>query len=470
MKHVHFIGIGGTGLSAIARVLLEKGYTVSGSDRESSPLFGAITEAGAQTFLGHSADQITGADIVIRSSAIPEDNPEVTAAISQGIPVLKRSEFLSELTQHKETLAVAGTHGKTTTTGMLVWILDRLNLNPSFILGGVVNQLDCNARAGSGSHFVIEADEYDNMFLGLSPQIAVITNIEHDHPDCFPTLENYQAAFKAFLKKVLPKGCALICSDDPGASELRKQMKLEDMNLLGYGSQPEADYQAANIAYPNGYPRFTLVHRTAMQEKEVIGVVSLNVPGMHNILNATAALSVIHQLHLPMDEAITAISSFSGTGRRFEILGEAQGRIIIDDYGHHPTEIAATIQAARSRYPNHRIWAIWQPHTYSRTQMLEESFVSALNLADKVVVLAIYAAREENPGYSADAIVKKLPPGKAEYQVEFDRAAAFLVENLQPDDAAIIFSAGDATKVSQAVYKQLSQTEQGSMRTKPSNG
>lgn len=470
MRHVHFIGIGGTGLSAIARVLLEKGYTVSGSDRESSPLFKAITEAGAQTFLGHSADQINGADLVIRSSAIPEDNPEVTAAMSHGIPVLKRNEFLGELTQHKETLAVAGTHGKTTTTGMLVWILDRLNLNPSFILGGVVNQLNRNAQAGSGAYFVIEADEYDNMFLGLSPKIAVITNIEHDHPDCFPTLENYRAAFKTFLKKVPQNGCALVCSDDLGASELRKQMKSEDMNLFGYGSQPEADYQATNIAYPNGYPRFTLMHRTGFNENEKLGVVSLNVPGMHNILNATAALSVIHQLDLPMDKAIIAISSFNGTGRRFEILGEVHGRIIIDDYGHHPTEIAATIRAARSRFENHRIWAIWQPHTYSRSQMLEEAFITALNLADKVVVLSIYAAREENPGYSAEAIVKKLPPGKAEYIAEFDQAAAFLVENLQPDDAAIIFSAGDATQVSQVVYKQLSQVQQGSMRTKLSNG
>ncbi len=470
MRHVHFVGIGGTGLSAIARVLLERGYSVSGSDREASPLFESITNAGAQTFLGHAADQIDGADLVIQSSAIPENNPEVTAARSYGIPVLKRSEFLEELTRDKQTLAVAGTHGKTTTTAMLVWILDQMNLNPSFILGGLVNQLNSNARAGSGSYFVIEADEYDNMFLGLSPQVAVITNIEHDHPDCFPTLSLYQAAFQAFLGKLHPDGCALICCDDPGASDLKNKMKSENINLIGYGSHPEADYQVRNIDYPNGYPHFTFVQRTGNKETKNLGNVSLKVPGKHNILNAAAALSVIHQINLPIQEAIGAIGSFTGTGRRFEILGEAQGTIIIDDYGHHPTEIAATIQAARSRYPHRRIWAIWQPHTYSRTQMLEKSFISSLDLADKVAVLAIYAAREENPGYSAETIVKALPPGKAHYLPEFDQAIAFLTENLQPTDVAIVFSAGDATEISKAVLEKKIQMESKSLRTMPSNG
>jgi len=470
MKHVHFIGIGGTGLSAIARVLLERGYTVSGSDRVASPLFDAITKAGAQTFIGHAADQINGAEIVIRSSAISEDNPEVTAARSSGIPVVKRSEFLDELTRHKDTLAVAGTHGKTTTTAMLVWILDQLNVEPSFILGGLVNQLKCNAQAGSGPYFVIEADEYDNMFLGLSPKVAVITNIEHDHPDCFPTPAKYQAAFKAFLKKVRPDGCALICCDDPGARRIMEEMASENIRLWGYGTHPETDYQAKEINYLHGSPEFKLVHQSTTTEAQVLSSVSLKVPGEHNILNATAALAVIHQLGLPMNDAIAAISTFTGTGRRFEVLGETQGAVIIDDYGHHPTEIAATLRAARSRYPNRRIWAIWQPHTYSRTQMLQESFVPALNLADKVIVLGIYAAREENPGYSAETIANALPMDKAKYIQEFSKAVMFLLENLQTGDVAIVFSAGDATKISKAVLENLHQREAKSNRNVSSNG
>ena len=470
MKHVHFIGIGGTGLSAIARVLLERGYTVSGSDRVASPLFDAITKAGAQTFIGHAADQIDGAEIVIRSSAVSEDNPEVTAARSSGIPVLKRSEFLDELTRHKDTIAVAGTHGKTTTTAMLVWILDQLNVEPSFILGGLVNQLNRNAQAGSGLYFVIEADEYDNMFLGLSPKVAVITNIEHDHPDCFPTPAKYQAAFKAFLKKVHPDGCALICRDDPGARRIMEEMASENIRLWGYGTRPEADYQAKEINYPHGSPEFKLVHQSTPTEAQVLSSVSLKVPGAHNILNATAALAVIHQLGLPMKDAIAAISTFTGTGRRFEVLGETQGAVIIDDYGHHPTEIAATLRAARSRYPNRRIWAIWQPHTYSRTQMLQESFVPALNLADKVIVLGIYAAREENPGYSAETIANALPMDKAKYIQEFSKAVMFLLENLQTGDVAIVFSAGDATNISKAVLENLLQREAKSNRNVSSNG
>ncbi|MEA3326229.1 MAG: UDP-N-acetylmuramate--L-alanine ligase [Chloroflexota bacterium] len=469
MKHVHFIGIGGTGLSAIARVLLERGYTVSGSDLEASPLFEAISKAGAQTFLGHAAEQINGAEIVIRSSAIPENNPEVTSARALGIPVLKRSEFLEELTRFKETLAVAGTHGKTTTTAMLVWILDQLNAEPSFILGALVNQLNCNAQAGSGPYFVIEADEYDRMFLGLSPKIAVITNIEHDHPDCFPTPAIYHGAFKAFLKKVRPDGCALICCDDPGARRLMEEMISEDIKLLGYGTHTEADYQAKNIAYTNGSPVFKFVHQGTATNVQALGNVSLNVPGEHNILNATAALGVIHQLGLPMNDAIDAISSFNGTGRRFEVLGEAQGIVIIDDYGHHPTEIAATLQAARSRYPDRRIWAIWQPHTYSRTRMLKETFIPALNFAEKVIILAIYAAREENPGYSAETIANALPTGKAKYIQEFSQAISFLLDNLQPNDVAIVFSAGDATKISKAVLNRLLQKEAKTNRNESSN-
>ncbi|HCU56729.1 MAG TPA: UDP-N-acetylmuramate--L-alanine ligase [Anaerolineaceae bacterium] len=453
MTHVHFIGIGGTGLSAIARVLLEEGYTVSGSDRTGSPLFNAITAAGALTFLGHDASQINGADLVIRSSAVSDDNPEVTAALDAGIPVMKRSEFLAELTQGKDTLAVAGSHGKTTTTAMLIWVLTQLGTDPSFIAGGVVNQLGTNARAGSGQYFAIEADEYDNMFLGLAPKIAVVTNIEHDHPDCFPTREDYRAAFKAFLRKVRPDGLALVCWDDAGARSLAEECASE-IAILGYGSSPEATYKAVDIRVENGLPVFSFCRNDLL-----LGEVRLSIPGRHNVINATAALAVVHQLGLDLKAAVRALGAFTGAGRRFEILGTGNGVTVIDDYGHHPTELAATLQAAKSRYSGRRVWAVWQPHTFTRTRTLESDFIRALSTADMAVVLKIYAAREADPGYSAARIAEAMPKEKAMYCESFDAASAFLLEKLLPGDVMIVFSAGDATEVSQAVLNGLRQRE-----------
>jgi UDP-N-acetylmuramate--alanine ligase len=449
MKHVHFIGIGGTGLSAIARVLLEKGYAVSGSDREASPLFNAVTEAGARTFLGHAAEQIAGADLVVRSSAIRDDNPEVAAAKAQNIPVLKRSDFLAEVTQGQDVVAVAGTHGKTTTTAMLVYILEAMGIDPSFIAGGVVSQLKRNAHFGSGPYFVIEADEYDNMFLGLAPKVAIVTNIEHDHPDCFPTEPDYEQAFRAFLGKVRDDGLALICQDNPGAKALGAELAGR-ISVLGYGTSTESDYQATAIEFAGGWPVFRLRFGD-----EDLGEVQLKVPGLHNVLNATGALAATHQLGLELAPAIQALSVFTGAGRRFEILGEAGGVTVIDDYGHHPTEIAATLQGARTRFPQSRIWAVWQPHTYSRTQSLAADFIEALQLADRAVVLKIYAAREADPGYSARTIADALPAGQAAYMDTFEGAQAMLLEELEPGDVMIVFSAGDATQVSGAVLNEL---------------
>jgi UDP-N-acetylmuramate--alanine ligase len=455
MRHIHLIGIGGTGLSAIARVLLERGYAVSGSDREASPLFKTITAAGAQTYLGHAAEQIAGADLVIRSSAIPDDNPEVIAAHNQNIPVLKRAEFLKELTEDKDTLAIAGSHGKTTTTAMLIWVLEALGTDPSFIAGGVVNQLGCNARSGAGLYFAIEADEYDSMFLGLAPKIAVITNIEHDHPDCFPTEEAYLAAFMAFLKRVRPDGLALICHDDPHARQLAVEMRDEPVQIMTYGTDPDATYQAGGITIDDGSPAFDLTYHNPSEGETSLGRAHLSIPGMHNLLNATAILAIIHQLGLSVEKAIPALSTFTGAGRRFEVIGQAGGVTLIDDYGHHPTEINATLEAARVRYPDHRIWAIWQPHTFSRTRMLENLFINALDQADRVAVLKVYASREESTGYSAEKIADALPDGKAVYLEDFATAKTYLTDNLQPGDLAILFSAGDAPEISRDILARL---------------
>ena len=461
MKHIHFIGIGGTGLSAIALVLLQKGYAVSGSDRENSPLLKTVTEAGAQTCLGHSADHIKNPDLVIRSSAIPDDNPEVVAALSKKIPVLKRKDFLQQLTQDKQTLAIAGSHGKTTTTAMLIWILHCLDQDPTFISGGVVNQLAANAKAGSGPHFVIEADEYDHMFLGLSPEIAIVTNIEHDHTDCFPTQEDYMTAFIAFLKQVKPDGKALLCIDDPKTRALMTELKDDHPELLGYGTMPDAQYLAKDIAYISGYPQFTLIYHKTSDWVEELGTVKLSVPGHHNVLNATAALGAVHQSGLSVEKAIQAIGDFTGAGRRFEILGEAKGVTIIDDYGHHPSEIAATLEAAQTRYPGQRVWAVWQPHTYSRTMTLADGFIQALDLADRVLVLPIYAAREKDPGYSAEQIAHAITGNKALYAPSFNLASEYLLSNLSSGDIVIVFSAGDATRLSRIMLDTLKQHENG---------
>lgn len=462
MKHVHLIGIGGTGLSAIAHVLMEKGYTVSGSDREASPLFKAVREAGAQTYLGHTSEHILNPDLVIRSSAIPDENPEVITARAKGIPVLKRKDFLPELTAGKEVLAVAGSHGKTTTTAMLIWVLHSLGKDPSFISGGVVSQLACNAHAGNGPHFVIEADEYDHMFLGLTPNIAIITNIEHDHPDCFPTKADYQNAFTAFVKQVRPDGRALFCLDDKETRSLITSLTDFKPQLLGYGTSPDVKYLAEKTTFVSGFPQFELSYRKNLDLVEHLGTVRLRVPGHHNVLNATGALAAIHQLGLDMSDAIQAIGEFTGAVRRFEIIGQAKDITIIDDYGHHPSEIAATLQAAKFRYPGLRIWAVWQPHTYTRTQNLAEDFAQTLNLADKVLVLKVYAAREQNPGYSAEQIAHALPGNMAQYAPDFELALEYLLDNLASDDVVIVFSAGDATELSRKLLKTLEQQEIGS--------
>jgi len=455
MKHIHLIGIGGSGLSAIAQILLEKGYTVSGSDRVASHLFNAVTDAGAKTYLGHAPEQIEGADIVLRSSAIPDDNPEVVAALAQGIPVLKRAEFLEELTQDKQTIAIAGSHGKTTTTAMLVWMLSKLNQDPSYIVGGVLNQFACNAHAGTGKFFVIEADEYDNMFLGLSPTIGVVTNIEHDHPDFFSTQQDYFHAFQAFIDRIQPSGMVLLCIDDPVTQTLKNAINDEELQVITYGTSAHADYQADRIHLEGIQHQFTFKKRQEDGSLLELGSQTLSLPGHHNILNATAALAAIDQLGLPLDKAMQTLAAFTGTQRRFEVLGKVNDIIIVDDYGHHPTQLSVTLTAAHLQYPGKRIWAVWQPHTYTRTQVLAEEFSQALELADRVHILPVYAAREKNPGYSAEEFIEKLPLHRAAYSQDLKSAKDYLLAELRPNDVVIFFSAGDATELSQAVLSEL---------------
>ncbi|MBK9208286.1 MAG: UDP-N-acetylmuramate--L-alanine ligase [Anaerolineales bacterium] len=388
MTRVHFIGIGGSGLSAIARLLKESGYEVTGSDRALSQFAVDLQNDGVSIYIGHHQRNIAGADMVIRSSAIAEDNPEVAAALQAGIPVYKRADFLGRLMSDKTGIAVAGTHGKTTTTAMIAWTLYAMQRDPSFIVGGTLNNLKVNARAGSGTPFVIEADEYDRMFLGLKPHIEVVTNLEHDHPDCYPTFEDMYGAFQGFVDLLPPDGTLVVCAEDEGAVSLLSYARKKGLNVISYSLQSEMtinspQWMQARTPKPNQRGGFDFSAMTNMGTAAASIVnVSLQVPGEHNVRNALATLSVIATLGLPLQEAADALSEFTGTGRRFEVRGERKGVIVIDDYAHHPTEIRATLAGAKARYPNHRIWAVWQPHTYSRTQTLFFEFSRAFSDAD----------------------------------------------------------------------------------------
>ncbi|HWR65843.1 MAG TPA: UDP-N-acetylmuramate--L-alanine ligase [Bellilinea sp.] len=455
MKHIHLIGIGGTGLSAIALLLKQRGYIVSGSDRTLSPLARTLSAQGVTVYAGHDAQNVPAADLVVRSSAIPDDNPEVLAALAAGIPVLKRAEFLGQMMDGYRTIAIAGTHGKTTTTAMVAWIFTRLDQDPSYIIGGVAKNLGNNAHAGSGPLFVIEADEYDNMFLGLTPHLEVICTLEHDHPDLFPTPESYNEAFIRFVNRLEPEGVLLVCADDKGASWLGKNHGRADVQCLTYGIRADSDYRAEGLT-SNSHGGFDF---DAVFHDELLAKVSLQVPGEHNALNAMAALAVAHSQNLSLDQVAEALAEFEGTGRRFEVLGEAHQIIVVDDYAHHPTEVRATLAAARARYPGHRIWAVWQPHTFSRTITLLDDFVAALALADRVVVTEVYASREHGQGFSSAAIVEAMVNPSAYFAPTLPAATEYLLEQLQPGDVLLVLSAGDADQISAAVFAELRSVE-----------
>ncbi len=465
MTHVHFVGIGGTGLSAIARVLLENGATVTGSDRTLSPLAADLQKAGATIYLGHAPENVRGADWVVRSSAVPDDNPEVLAAQAAGIPVYKRADFLGRLMQGKTGIVVAGSHGKTTTTAMIAWTLHQLGVDPTFIVGGVLENLGVNAHAGAGEAFVIEADEYDRMFLGLKPRYAVVTNIEHDHPDCYPTPADFLAAFVAFSDLIPSDGALVACDEDKGAAQLINGARRKGRRVVGYriaeSQRTEiGEWVLAQNIMANSLGGFTFngLMRLNSGPAYVSGV-QLQIPGLHNVRNALAVLAVVGLLGLSLKEAAQALREFKGTGRRFEVKGEVEGVTLIDDYGHHPTEIRATLDAARARYPASHIWAVWQPHTYSRTRALFDDFVDSFNEADEVVVSEVYAAREPRQDFSAEQVVRALHHPSAHFIAGLPAISNYLVSHLKPGDVVIVFSAGDADWVNSDVLSRLKESE-----------
>jgi UDP-N-acetylmuramate--alanine ligase len=461
MTHVHFIGIGGSGLSAIARLLLESGYTVSGSDRALTPFAEEVRRAGATVYVGHHPRNLGGADWVVRSSAIADDNPEVQGAQSAGIPVYKRADFLGRLMEDKTGIAIAGTHGKTTTTAMTAWVLSQLGRDPSFIVGGVVDNLGVNAHAGKGKTFVIEADEYDNMFLGLKPQIEVITSVEHDHPDFFPTLDSMFQSFEKFVNLLPGDGTLIVCAEDPGAVALLKYVGKDGRTLVSYGVQSEMTINTplwvqARDVQSNERGGFDFVAISNLASKTSVSIkVSLQVPGQHNVRNALAVLAVIGVLGLSRRKAALALAEFTGTGRRFELRGEVTGIKLFDDYAHHPTEIKATLSGARARFPQARIWAVWQPHTYSRTKTLFLDFAHAFKDANEVIVTEVYAAREPKEDFTSAEIVSTMPHLSARYIKTLPEVTEYLLQQLQPGDVVLVLSAGDADQVCTDVLRGL---------------
>ena len=456
--HLHLVGVGGSGMSAIANVLLDRGFTISGSDLQENETVEALRERGANVITGHAEENIAGAAALIVSSAVPADNPEIIAARKNGVPVLKRAGFLRYLMAGQVGIAVAGTHGKTTTTAMITHMLLETGHDPSVILGGNLPLVGGNGRAGSGGYFVIEADEYDHMFLGLRPEIAVITNIEHDHPDIFPTLADYLDAFCEFATLLPQHGKLIVSGEDPEVVEMLVEVKMPGAELVTYGLVEEPasglniDLKAIDCR-PNqlGGTDFVVI-----DDEQTIGLVRLRVPGLHNVRNALAAIAVALHLELDFGQVCRALADFGGVGRRFQVLGEIGSVTIIDDYAHHPTEIQATLAAARQRYGERRLWAIWQPHTYSRTRLLLPKFATSFADADRVIALDIYRSRETDTlGIDPAEIASGIQHPSAIYIGQKQEAIDYLLDRIRPGDVVLTLGAGDSFLVGEGLLDRL---------------
>ncbi len=471
---VHLIGIGGAGLSAIAHVLLGHGMTVSGSDRARTPITDELEALGARVVEGQSAAYLSGLpaeqrpDIVLLSSAVDAANPERVAAEALGLPVTKRGAFLPLLLARRTLIAVAGTHGKSTTSSMIVKMLREAGIDCGFVVGTHMAGYGSGA-AGTSPYFVLEADEYDRMFLGLTPTCAVITNVEWDHPDCYPTPSSFRRAFMQFVDRVERSGMVVSCADDPGAETVRTYSASRGPNWITYGTAPAADLRATNLrAIAGGGTTADLIwwHAPA-------GNMSLHVPGLHNMRNALAALAVGSWCGVPFDISLPSLEAFTGTARRFELKGEAAGVTVYDDYAHHPTEIEATLAAARNRHPDRRIWALFQPHTFSRTRHMLYRMGDSFEHADRVLVTDIYAAREQNDGsVSAAELVAASSHPQIDHIPTLDEAAQTLLAELKPGDVLITLGAGDSHRVGEIVLEGLHAREQapgGSKETAEGN-
>ena len=392
IRHIHFVGIGGSGMSGIAEVLLNQGYRISGSDLGENAATRRLVSLGAQVHTGHDASYIEGADAIVTSTAVKEDNPEVVAAHDKLVPVVPRAVMLAELMRLKKGVAIAGTHGKTTTTSLVASVLAAADMDPTFVIGGRLNSAGANAQLGSGEYIVVEADESDASFLNLLPMVAVVTNIDADHMDTYGhDFGRLKAAFVEFLHRMPFYGAAVVCVDDPAIREILPQIARP---ITGYGFSPDAQLRAVNVRPVGGQMHFT-VQRKDGGDLDVV----LNLPGDHNVLNALPAIGIAEELGVPDAAVVAALADFKGVGRRFQRYGEAAlpsggSCTLVDDYGHHPVEMAATLAAARGAFPDRRLVLAFQPHRYSRTRDCFEDFVKVIGSADAVLLAEVYAAGE----------------------------------------------------------------------------
>jgi UDP-N-acetylmuramate--alanine ligase len=446
-KRLHFIGIGGAGMSGLARIALSHGITVSGSDAKDSTVLSALSALGAQVHPAHQADQVNGSDFVIYSTAISQTNVELVRARELNLPVLTRAQALATLMSESKSIAVAGTHGKTTTSSMLTVALQACGLDPSFAIGGTLTSSGSNAHRGTGDLFVAEADESDGSFIEYRPFAAIVTNVEHDHVDYFATEADVTKAFAEFAETIAKDGYLIYCADDQGSAHLA--LTITDLNLISYGTREGTDLfiDSINLLPMGSTARVIWKGRT-------IGNLSLQVPGLHNVLNAGAALAMALVLGAPAAEALTGLASFHGTGRRFELKATVHGIRVVDDYGHHPTEIDVTLSAAKRYAGEGRVLVVFQPHRYSRTQAFMNQFAKALSIADEVVLLEVYAASEKPiPGITSQTIAEQMTNGH--FIPNFLEATEWVIAQAKPGDVILTLGAGDVNSLAPIISDGL---------------
>lgn len=449
--HIHFVGIGGIGMSGIAELLLNLGYKVSGTDTASTDITDRLKSLGGTVYKGHHGSRIEGADVVVISSAISPDNPEVIAAAQASVPVIPRAEMLAELMRLKYSIAVAGAHGKTTTTSLIASVLAKGGLDPTVVIGGKLKSIGSNALLGQGNFIVAEADESDGSFLKYSPAIAVVTNIDREHLDFYKDIDDIKNAFIAFIDRIPFYGLVVLCLDNEFVQDIIPKIK---KRCTTYGMSSQADFHAKNISIEGLKSRYKVY-----RHGKALGEITLNLPGIHNVYNSLAGIAVGMELDIPFDLIKNALETFQGVQRRLEIKGEAKGIAVIDDYGHHPTEIKTTLQAVKESWPDRRVVVVFQPHRYTRTKALFDDFTRAFYQSDHLVILPVYSAGEKMiEGVDSVSLCEGITShGHKEviYIEGHESAVTYLNRELRENDILLTLGAGDVWKVGMAVLDSL---------------
>jgi len=459
LGRVHFTGIGGAGMSGIARIMLARGVAVSGSDAAAGGQLDSLTALGADVHVGHAASHLAGADTLVVSSAIRPDNPELAAARAHGLRILPRAAALASVMLGRRGVAVAGTHGKTTTTGMITTALRHIGADPGYVIGGILTETGLGAEDGKGEVFVAEADESDASFLMLTPEVAVVTCIEADHLDNYPGLAEIEAAFTAFARRIVPGGVLIACADDPGARSLAAAAASDGIRVRRYGEAADADYRVSSVQAAG--MSVSLAVSSAGPGGAETARLMVGAPGRHNALNGAAAYAAARELGVAAGPAADGVAAYRGTGRRMERKGEAAGVLVLDSYAHHPTELAADLRAARG-IRDGQVIAVFQPHLFSRTRIFAGEFGAALGLADKVFVLDVYAAREDpEPGVTGELVASAVPGGRAVFASGRDGAPGrdglpdAVAEVARPGDLVLTMGAGDVTMLGPQIVAAL---------------